>query len=62
MTLQNREMVKIFEKIWKTFKEKRRHGEFDSSQKDGFITVLQREEMIDKLFEIIKTDMYREFS
>ncbi len=38
---------------WKNFKARRNQKFFDNEQASGFITMKQREEMLDSIFEIL---------
>ena len=40
-------------KQWITFKKRRKNGQYDYSQGDGFITSNEREKFLDRLFKII---------
>ncbi len=46
-------------KKWVTFKKRRNNKEFDLDQADGFITCLDRENMLDRIFMILKHDIER---
>lgn len=39
---------------WFRFKTLREEGVFDDAPKEGFLTVLQREKMLDDVFEILE--------
>lgn len=45
--------LNIMHKKWFRFKTLREEGVFDTEPRDGFLTMLQRERMIDDVFKIL---------
>lgn len=47
------EILNMDEK-WTTFKKRRKEKFYDKEQGDGFITILERESFLDRIFQIIR--------
>ena len=53
ISVNTQRKAKKIDKKWQDFKRKRSNKFYDDSQGDGFITMIERESLIDKLLYMI---------